>query len=68
MQTSFRPFVRKCREYVDETFMTLNKHFSDAGCASEISVNLERRVSAEQVRVGAAVVAELLRRVVVACG
>ena len=47
LEASVLPFLWQGREHVDESFMTLEQHFSYAGCPSEVSVNLEWRVRTE---------------------
>ena len=47
---SRRPFGWESGQYADFSILTLQKHLGDAGRASEVAVNLERRMVVEQVR------------------
>ena len=51
MQVTFRPFCRQGRKDADEAKMALDEHFTDSGCSSVVSVNLERCVRAEKIRI-----------------
>ena len=46
------PIVRKSRQQLHGTIMTLHQHLADTCRASEVTINLERRMRIEEVRIG----------------
>ena len=53
---SVAPCIRERREQFDLVIIALEEHLSDAGCESEVPVNLERRMRIPEIVVETSVV------------
>ena len=53
---SVAPRIRKRRKQLDLVIITLEEHLSDAGCESEVPVDLERRMRIPEIVVETSVV------------
>src|SRR5690606_13495632 len=52
MDITFLPGFWQCRQQVNFSSMTLQQHFSDAGCCPKIPIDLKRWMGVEKVRQG----------------
>ena len=55
LHTAFLPFFRKCGKQLYGTVVTLQQHLRHTSCESEITIDLEWRMSVKEIAIGAAV-------------